>query len=79
LIENYDPLINNNSKNSINKVLVLGSTGSGKSAFCNSLIADSDRKTFLESEKIDSFTSNTNSKKVFWFDKYICKKSLVIL
>ena len=68
IVENYDPNIIKLTKENPTKVLVLGSTGSGKSALCNTLINDQSHTTFIESEKITSFTAKTNSRKVQWFD-----------
>lgn len=70
ILDDYDPMmIKKTDESNKLKVLVLGSTGSGKSSFCNTLIADNSRLKYLESEKLTSFTSHTVSHNVTWFDK----------
>ena len=71
IMDNYDPILKNSEKEKdIKKVLILGSTGTGKSALCNSLICEEERmkKLFIESEKFDSCTPYANPQKVTWFD-----------
>lgn len=63
-----NPLLTDKSNKKKPKVLILGSTGAGKSAFCNSLIADFSSQSFKESERLDSYTQKTVSKEVTWFD-----------
>lgn len=69
IIDNYDPFMNQIYKNIGVRVLVLGSTGSGKSALCNTLIGDNECTSFGENEKIDSYTMKPEPVKVQWFDK----------
>jgi len=59
-------------------VCVLGGTGSGKSAFCNTLIGDSTRSKFPESSGINSFTYATKGIFGSWFGKENNKKVIVL-
>lgn len=69
IIDNYDPFMNQIFKGIDLRVLVLGSTGSGKSALCNTLIGDNECLKFGENEKLDSYTMKPEPEKVEWFDK----------
>lgn len=67
IYEDYNPSLKQ-TENGHPKVLILGSTGSGKSSLCNSLIGDISNQTFKESSKLSSFTLSPYVKQVKWFD-----------
>lgn len=68
IVEDYDPSKHKLKNNELTKVLIIGSTGSGKSSFCNTLIGDSTNSLFKESKGVKSFTLSTSIKEVNWFD-----------
>jgi predicted GTPase len=48
-------------------VCVIGATGTGKSALCNTLIGDSLKHTFIEGATTESQTTATQIQRGFWF------------
>ena len=68
IYDDYNPDIFKKTDGGLTKVIVLGSTGSGKSSFCKTICSSKCSSLFHDSNKLSSYTQKTYSHQVSWFN-----------